>query len=334
MNQPKETHHYPYPPNYPYHQAVPSEDEIDLKELILSLWKGKWLIIFVTFLFSIGGVLFAISQPNTYQASVTLASASAESNGGISGMASQFGGLASLAGINLGSGNTDNKAMAIAVLKSRQFINAFINEHDLLVPLFAGTEWQDESKTLMLNPELYNSETKMWLLDAESQLSLRPSDWNAYKVFKSALSISEEKDTGLVTISVTHLSPVLAQQWVTWLIEDLNAWMKSKSLEKSRRNIEYIEMQLDKTHIEDMRSVFYQLIEEQTKNLMLAEVEEEFAFQTIDPAVIPEEKIGPKRALICVLATLLGGMLGVTIVLIRMMFKKKEVDEIDVLQAE
>jgi len=40
-------------------------------------------------------------------------------------------------------------------------------------------------------------------------------------------------------------------------------------------------------------------------------------FKTIDPAVVPEEKSEPKRALICVLGTLLGGMLSVLIVLVR-----------------
>ena len=73
-----------------------------------------------------------------------------------------------------------------------------------------------------------------------------------------------------------------------------------------------------------MQSVFYQLIEEQTKNLMLAQVQDEFAFKIIDPAVVPEEKAGPKRALICVLAVLLGGMLGMGIVLIRFAFTKKD----------
>jgi LPS O-antigen subunit length determinant protein (WzzB/FepE family) len=73
-----------------------------------------------------------------------------------------------------------------------------------------------------------------------------------------------------------------------------------------------------------MQAIFYQLIEEQTKTLMLAEVKEEFAFKTIDPAVVPEEKAGPKRALQCILAALLGVMLGVAMVLVRYAFRNKE----------
>ena len=66
-----------------------------------------------------------------------------------------------------------------------------------------------------------------------------------------------------------------------------------------------------------MQSVFYQLIEEQTKTLMLAEVSDEYVFKTVSPAKVAEEKAKPMRALIVILGFMLGGMLSVIIVLIR-----------------
>lgn len=44
---------------------------------------------------------------------------------------------------------------------------------------------------------------------------------------------------------------------------------------------------------------------------MLANAQSEYVFKTVDPAVVPQEKSEPKRALIAVVATMLGGMLGV-----------------------
>ncbi|MDV7105991.1 Wzz/FepE/Etk N-terminal domain-containing protein [Vibrio sp. TH_r3] len=308
-------------------QHFPSDnsDEIDLRELFIALWKGKLIIILVTFVFAVAGVLFALSQPNTYKADVVLASSSDGGQSGMAAMASQFGGLASLAGINLGGGSNDNKAMALAVLNSRQFLNTFITEHDLLVPLMASTEWNASSGELIINPKLYDQAINRWVREVPEGKSVVPTDWEAYKKFKSdVLASADAKETGLVTLSVTHFSPIVAQQWATWLVEDLNAWMKEKSLAETKRNIGYLKQQIEKTDVSDMQSVFYQLVEEQTKNLMLAEVEDEYSFKTIDPAVIPEEKAGPKRALICVLATLLGGMLGVAIVLVRFAFRKDE----------
>ena len=300
------------------------DDEIDLKELFIALWKGKWIIILVTVIFAVGGVLYALSQPNTYKAEAVLASANDSKSGGLAAMASQFGGLASLAGISLGGGGTDSKAMALATLQSRQFLNAFIHKYDLLVPLMAGEKWNPSTDTLQLNPEIYDTQSKIWIREVEPGKTPEPTDWEAYKEFKKIIAVSESKDNGLVTLSITHLSPTIAKQWVDWLVIDLNAWVKKQSLDEARRNISYLEEQIERTSISDMQSVFYQLIEEQTKNLMLAQVQDEFAFKIIDPAVVPEEKAGPKRALICVLAVLLGGMLGMGIVLIRFAFAKKD----------
>ncbi|KZN15076.1 Wzz/FepE/Etk N-terminal domain-containing protein [Marinomonas sp. TW1] len=310
--------------NLPPQYYQPSDDEIDLKELFVALWQGKWIIILLTMVFAAGGVFYALSQPNTYKAEAVLASASGSGSNGLSAMASQFGGLASLAGISLGGGGTGNKAMALAVLQSRQFINAFIHKYDLLVPLMAGKEWHPGSGELQLNEEIFDPISQVWIREVPPGKSQAPTDWEAYKAFKKILAVTEDKDNGLVTLSITYFSPVLAKQWVDDLVIELNAWMKDKSLKETRDNIDYLEEQIERTKIADMQSVFYQLIEEQTKNLMLAEVQTEFAFRVIDPAVVPEEKAGPKRALICVIATLLGGMLGMGIVLIRFAFTKKD----------
>ncbi|MFC1236650.1 Wzz/FepE/Etk N-terminal domain-containing protein [Vibrio sp. F74] len=312
---------------YPYSEqnfSSEASDEIDLQELFIALWRGKWVIIVVTFIFSIGGVLYALSQPNTYKAEVILASSGDGGQSGMAAMASQFGGLASLAGINLGGGTTDNRGMSLAVLRSRLFLNAFIKKHDLLVPLMASVEWNAATGELVIDSDLYDETSQQWIREVPVGKSVVPTDWEAYEVFKKVLGSVEAKDTGLVTLSITHFSPIIAQQWSEWLVEDLNSWMKGKSLNETKRNIEYLKQQIEKTDVSDMRSVFFQLIEDQTKNLMLAEVETEFAFKTLDPAVIPEEKVGPKRALICVLAALLGGMLGVGIVLVRFAFRKND----------
>jgi len=55
---------------------------------------------------------------------------------------------------------------------------------------------------------------------------------------------------------------------------------------------------------------------------MFANVRDEYVFKTIDPALVPEEKSGPKRALICVLGVLFGAMLSTLFMLVRHFTKK------------
>lgn len=297
----------------PQYFAIPSDIEngISLKELVLVLWRDKILITAITFIFVVIGISWSLTIANTYRSEATLSISSDSSGGGLSSMASQVGGLATLAGINLGGNDTDDKAISLATLKSRMFLNEFIENHNLLVPLLAAKDWNSTTGELVIDPELYDIERKEWIRKVEPGQSVVPTDWEAYKAFKEILAVEESKDNGLITLSITHFSPIIAQQWNSWLVSEFNSWMKEKSLSESQRNIKYLESQLVKTNFSDMRQVFFQLIEEQMKKLMLAEVEVEFVFKVIDPAIVPEEKSGPKRALICILMMLLGIVVGI-----------------------
>ncbi|MGR2700038.1 Wzz/FepE/Etk N-terminal domain-containing protein [Vibrio campbellii] len=311
----------PYPPNS--QQSI--DDEIDLRELFGALWKGKWIIIATTFVFAVGAVLYALSLPNIYKADALLAPAESSNGGGLSKMAGQLGGLAALAGVNLGAGESSQTDLAVQVMKSRKFIEAFISKHDLLVPLMAAKDWDLANNTLILDEELYNPNTGEWLREAKGLRGATPTAQEAFEVFsKEILGISQDKESGLYTISIKHYSPYVAQQWVNWLIEDINRVMRERTITETSQNLAYLNTQLQRTAVADMQSTFYKLIEEQTKSLMLAEVQEEFIFNIVDPAVVPEIKEAPKRALICVLGTLFGCIVSAAFVLMHFAFSKEE----------
>ena len=306
-------------------QHLPEDDEIDLAELWHAIWSGKLLIIAISAVFAVSSVIYAINQPNIYQATTLLAPASEQGGaGGLSKMAGQFGGLASLAGINIGGGGTDKTGLALEILKSRLFLENFIAKHQLLAPLMAAENWDVNSKTLIFNDEIYNSETKVWLRDVKAPKKPEPSDWEAFKAFTQILSVSTDKENGMITLAIEYYSPEIATQWLLWLVDDINSTMREQDKVEAQNSIDYLSKKLQETQLADMQTVFYQLIEEQTKTIMLAEVSKEYVLKTIDPANAPEEKAKPKRALIVVLGTMLGGILSVLIVLIRYFSNKSD----------
>lgn len=292
------------------------DDEIDLRELIATLWAGKWLILAITFLFTVAGVAYALYKPNIYKAEVTLAPAFGEEGGNISRLAGQFGGLASLAGIDLGGGTANKTVIAKEILKSRAFLTDFIHSHDLKVPLMATTAWDSGKSAWELDAEIFDPETGEWQTDEDGK-SLEPTDWDLVKTFRAQLSVQESADTGMLTVSIRSESPKAASEWVTLLIRDINEHMRQRDVESAERSIGYLEEKLKETNISGMQQVFYQLIEQETRTVMLANVQKEYAFKTVDPAVVPQEKSEPKRAVIVILATMLGGMLAVFLVLVR-----------------
>ena len=301
------------------------DDEIDLRELFAVIWQGKWLIIAITAIFAIGAVVFAIMQPNIYKSEALLAPASEEQGGGLSALASQFGGLASLAGVNLGAkGGTDKTQLAIEVLKSRQFTSEFIQKHNILADLMAAKKWDRDQDKVLYDEDAYSEASNAWVREVEPPFKPEPSMQEAYKVFSKILAINTDKETGMVTLSIEHVSPTVAQQWVTWLIEDINKVMKERDVAEANRSSEFLNKQIALTNVADIKTILYKLVEEQAKTIMFAEVRDEYVFKTLDPALVPEEKAKPKRALICVLGTMLGGMFGVMLVLVRHFMRKEQ----------
>jgi LPS O-antigen subunit length determinant protein (WzzB/FepE family) len=100
--------------------------------------------------------------------------------------------------------------------------------------------------------------------------------------------------------------------------------MQERQMVKVTRNIEYLEAQIEKTAITEMQEVFYTIIEEQIKSKMLAEASPNYAFEAVSTSMVPAEKSQPKRALICILGILLGGMLSVLLVLVMHYARKSD----------
>jgi len=297
--------------------TLQEHDEIDLIELWRAIWAGKTLIIALTFVFAVSSVIYAINQPNTYKASVLLAPVGENGGSDLAKMAGRFGGLASLAGISLGGGGTDKTGLALEVLKSRVFIENFITKHQLLVPLMAAKNWNDVSNELIIDDSIYDITSKKWLREVEAPKTPEPSQWESFKKFSDLLSISTDEETGLITLSIEYYSPELGINWLDLLVNDINATMQSKDKHEAQNSIDFLTRKLNQTQLAGMKTVFYQLIQEKIQTIMLAEVSDEYVLKTIDPANVPDEKAGPKRALIAILGTMLGGLLAVMIVLIR-----------------
>jgi uncharacterized protein involved in exopolysaccharide biosynthesis len=290
------------------------DDEIDLRELFMVLWAGKIKIVAITAVFTVASVIYALSVPNQYKATALLAPAQS-SGGGLSGALGQLGGLASLAGVSIGGGESSEAQIAQEIMKSWNFIEAFIADNDLAVELFAAEGWRKGSNELKINDDVYDSQNKQWLLENESGVVGPPSSWNLFKTFSERLAVSEDKKSGLVSVSIEYYSPQIAKQWLDMYVSAVNAHMQQRQVDKVTNNINYLQAQIEKTSIAEMREVFYTIIEEQTKNKMVAEASPEYAFVAVSPSMVPEEKSQPKRALICILGTLLGGMLSVLLVL-------------------
>ena len=299
------------------------DDEIDLRELFSVLWADKIKIITITAIFAVASVIFALSMPNQYKATALLAPAQSD-DGALSGALGQLGGLASLAGVNIRGGESSESQIAQEIMKSWSFVEGFIADNDLAVEVYAAEGWSKGSNELKINQDAFDSEGKGWLIEDDSGVVGPPSSWELFKAFSERVVVSEDNKSGLVSVSIEHFSPQIAKQWLDLYILAINKHMQARQVEKVSNNITYLEIQIEKTAIAEMQEVFYTLIEEQTKNKMVAEASPDYAFIAVSPSMLPEEKSQPQRAFIVILGTLLGGMLSVLLVLVMHYARKSD----------
>ena len=120
-----------------------------------------------------------------------------------------------------------------------------------------------------------------------------------------------------MTISIKHQSPYIAKQWVELVVNEVNSFYRQKDKSQSEKAVSYLNQQISMTSLSEIKQVLAQLLQEETKKLTLIEANQFYVFDYIDPPAVMEVKIEPKRALICIISAILGGMLSIVLVLIK-----------------
>ena len=307
-----------------------ADDVIDLRELFNVLWVNKLFLVTLTSLFALISIISSLNLTNIYTAHTLLAPST---SGDMSSNLSQYAGLASMAGISLpgsSSGMLD-KDLALSLLKSKGLLQRLIDKHDILPDLIAAYDWDLTSNSLSYDSDLYDDIKNVWVRDVKPPYKLIPSTQEAYEFYDKAIAVSEDKKTGVISLKVDHLSPEIAYQWSQLLIQEVNEYVADMRIKEAQLSIDYLNDQIKITPYPELRALFYELIQQHTQSMMLAKVRPEYALTTLDPPLIPEMKSKPKRALICILGTLLGGMLSVVIILVRKYGFNKE-DELNIFR--
>ena len=290
------------------------DDEIDLRELFHVLWDKIFYIGAITSIFSLISIIYALQLPNIYKSQATMMPM--EANQGMSGMLGQYSGIASLAGISMSSGSGSKAQEAIARIQSLEFFSNSFLPHIKLENLMAVEKWNQASNTLTYDASAFNSESGQWVPEVKPPTSNIPSSQEAYKQYRAIMSVSEDQATSFVTFSVEHKSPVIAQQWVEILIDQIDQVMRDQDRQTALQSIAYLNSLAPTVNYEEISKALASLQQEQMKRLMMIEANENYIFKVLEPPIVPETRVKPQRSLSVILGTMLGMMLSVLGVLV------------------
>jgi uncharacterized protein involved in exopolysaccharide biosynthesis len=260
---------------------LPPPDAINLRGLLLELWRVRIAAGCAIVICALGGVAAGLLMDKQYEASIILSPAADEMSsgrlGGLASLASQYGGLASLAGLSM-PGKT-KKEEVLAVLESELLTEAYIRENNLLPVLYAK-QWDAASGK--------------WTTDDPKKV---PTLWKANRYFgKSVRQVKEDRKSGLVVMTIRWKEPRTAAKWANDLVKMTNDYLRAKAIRESERHIDYLNDQLKNLTIVDAQKAIYALLQDEINTQMVAKGREEYALKVIDPAVAPEVAVsfGPK----------------------------------------
>lgn len=273
---------------------------MDLFEVASALWQRRWVIALSTLGFGLAGVAYALLATEWYESKVVMVQT--ESRDLPSGLA-QFGGLASLAGIDLGAGGESHAP--IAVLKSRDLVAQFIEAQGLL-PVVLSDRW--------------DSARNAW---KESDPRRQPDIRDAVDYFVGKVRRVSVDEDGLVTLSVMWKNPEESARWAELLVAGANERMRKQAVDEAERNVKYLTDAMASTSVAPLQQSISRVLEGELQKLLLARGREEFAFKILDKPVPPKRRAKPKRALVSILGAMFGGTISVLFVMIGHLHRRR-----------
>ena len=280
MMEERRPEYQPPPPYYAY--PYEPEEEINLLDYFIVLFKHKWLIIGMVFLAGLAAVFFSLRMTNIYRSEATIIPRQEEKSAtppsiailrGLGGMAEELAGL--------GSGGSLDKFEV--VLKSRHLSQRIVDKYKLMPRLFEE-DWDSEKKAWLINPA--------------------PTFQDAYKALMDMLTVSRDRKSDVMTIKFDHKDPQFAKEMADHYLTELSETLREETLKDAEENQRFLRKQLEQTPDTLMKEKISAMLAREIEKEIFARAQTYYSFQVLDPPFVPDldKKVKPRRALICILS--------------------------------
>ena len=283
------------------------KEDIDLIDLLKFFWIDRYKILSIMVLIVASSLLYSLSLPNIYTSSVTLAPNSEDKS--LPSLGS-YSALAGIAGIGIPGESGSKSAEAIERLQSLEFFERHFLPNINLEDIFAVKSWNSVTDYIEYDNSLFNSNKNIWVRKVDLPYKSKPSSQEAYKIYRDIFSLSEDKNTQFVTLSIEHQSANLANEWLKIIVKNINESMRHLDQERAKDAINFLNNEAQKTKLSELNNAIGQLLESQMQTLMMTSISEEYVYKVLRASYASEVKSSPNRFSILILSIFLGIILG------------------------
>ena len=241
---------------------ISQEDSIDVIALLTTLWQSRKFIVKTILIFFVFGVLIALLSPVKYKASTVFVPQLGSEVKAPSGLSS----LASLAGINLSSGNqggdispllypnlSSNIPFKLALLSApiTEDTSDTLDVQFYLLSQKSGINILSTIKkyTIGLPGLLFSSDTNT-SSSQSSLISLTEEEEELVEMLSEKYTVSVNEKEGYVAVSALDKNPVIAAELVRIITANLQDEIIQKRLEKVQNNLDFTQNQYNQKKLE------------------------------------------------------------------------------------
>ena len=271
------------------------ESEINVSSIFKSIIDGKLFIILFSTSFSLISIYHSLSLDDIYTSNIKL-----KYSDNLSTPSNQSG-ISLLDSFSLSS-NTQNNKFVLERMKSRDFFSTLYKDDVFLKNLMAYDLYDKESKNNYYLSDVYNLEDK-----ENPWINGKPSLASSHEQFiGSNLRIAKNRESGLITLTISHKSPYIAKEWSDKVLVEINTYISAIDRKKANDAYGFLSEQLNKKPVAQMVKTISIMIEKELNTLMLTEILDSYVFEIIDNSVVPERKSYPSRSVIVLLTGLIS----------------------------
>ena len=297
-------------------------DEIDLKELFLALWRGKYVIFLITVLAVVFASLHLRSSERKYSVKVVLKPVIEEASGpNLSG----FSGLASVAGISLPTSSGSDFTTYQKLIFSEEVAERVFTNEELVVKLFKS-EWNPNTGYFEAPQGGKISKLKQFvkslLTGEEKSKYISPNPKRLSMLMNVKLAILVEQDTGFISISTETSEPAVMIKLISQASQETDDLLKERFFVTAEETLEFYYQKLLISRSPEHRESLAKLISAQDQKLMLASKSSNFVAEALTKPRVSFYPSSPKSSRVLILGFFLGFFFGSAIVIVMAAFSK------------
>ena len=289
-------------------------DEIDMKELLLSLWRGKYII----FLIVILAIAFSSIRLRNTKREYSVEATGSSNLSGLSG-------LASFAGISLPTSNGSDFTTYQKLIFSEEVAEKVFINKKLVLKLFKG-EWSPDTQSFEApvrgNIGQLIQRVKLLLTGGKKGKYIPPNPKRLSMLMALTFNISVDNKTGFILISAETSKPDMIVELMSKATQETDKLLKERFFVTAEDTLEFYHQKLLTSRSPEHREALAKLISAEDQKLMLASKSSNFVAEPLTMPSVSLYPTSPKSSLVLALGFIFGIFFGAAIVLVRHVIAK------------